>query len=62
MGLQLAATVGFGTWGGYWVDSRWNCSPWGIVVGAAAGAGAGLTIFLLDVLRMSKNETDDNTK
>ncbi|MBI4230574.1 MAG: AtpZ/AtpI family protein [Planctomycetes bacterium] len=52
MGLQLAAIVGLGAWGGHWAEDRWGFAPWGIVAGVMGGSGIGLTLFLIDVFRM----------
>ncbi len=37
IGVNYAAAVaGFGL-AGWWVDSRWDSAPWGVLVGAALG-------------------------
>ena len=60
MGLQLALTVGLGLWGGMWADRRWGSGPWGLLGGLFLGAGIGLTVFILDALRLSRlAEADD---
>lgn len=58
MGLQLAATVGLGTWGGHWAESRWNFAPWGTLAGTLLGAAVGLTVFILDALKLEKKDKD----
>ncbi len=32
----VAAVAGFGL-AGWWVDSRWDTSPWGVLIGTALG-------------------------
>ena len=60
MGLQMALTVGLGLWGGMWADRRWACGPWGLLGGLFLGGGVGLTVFILDALRLSRlTEADD---
>lgn len=45
-GTSLAITILLCTFLGIWVDRRWGISPWGTVVGAAVGIGAGLFNFI----------------
>lgn len=61
-GLQLAAAAGLGAWAGHWAGKRWGFEPWGLVLGLLAGAAIGLTVFLLDVLRMSRQEEREKGK
>jgi len=35
---------------GYWVDTRWETTPWGVVIGAAIGFAA----FVLRLVRMGR--------
>lgn len=44
-GTALAMTVLVCLFAGVWVDRRWSTSPWGAVLGAAFGLGAGLYNF-----------------
>ncbi len=37
VGIEFAAAVaGFAALG-YWIDRHWQCSPWGVLIGAALG-------------------------
>jgi len=37
VGLEFAAAVAGFALVGWWVDRRWNTSPWGLLIGAALG-------------------------
>lgn len=56
MGLQMAITVGLGFWAGHWADRRWGISPWGMLAGLLLGAGIGLTVFIMEAMKLSKSE------
>jgi len=45
-GTSLALTILLFTFGGIWVDRRFGTKPWGTLVGAFAGIGAGLYNFI----------------
>ncbi len=37
IGIEFAAAVaGFAALG-YWVDRKWGCTPWGVLIGACLG-------------------------
>ena len=57
IGLELAAGVGLGLWGGYLLDIKFGCPPWLMLAGAAAGLGAGFYL----VIRELPVEKDFNT-
>jgi ATP synthase protein I len=40
-GLEFAAAICVGVFGGQWLDSRFGTSPWLTIVGTFAGAGGG---------------------
>lgn len=42
MGVELAGTVGVACLLGYWIDTRFGTSPWGIVILATVGVVGGL--------------------
>ncbi len=58
MGLQLAATVGVFGWGGRWAEARWGFAPWGLVGGILLGAAVGLTLFLIGVSRLDREDAE----
>lgn len=41
IGLELAAAVLAGFWGGYWLDKKLGTAPWLMLLGAAFGMAAG---------------------
>jgi F0F1-type ATP synthase assembly protein I len=44
-GTALALTILVGTFVGLWADRHWGIRPWGAVIGAFVGIGAGLYNF-----------------
>jgi F0F1-type ATP synthase assembly protein I len=58
----MALTVGLGIWAGLWADRRLGWKPWGLVGGVFAGAGVGLTVFILDALRLSRMADEEEKK
>ena len=49
-GLVLSVTILLCIYVGLMVDKRWSISPWGVLVGAVVGFGAGLYNFLKEFL------------
>lgn len=41
IGLELAAAVLLGFWGGWWLDKKLGTAPWLMLAGAAGGLAAG---------------------
>jgi F0F1-type ATP synthase assembly protein I len=37
VGIEYAAAVGGFAAVGYWIDVKYGCSPWGVIIGAALG-------------------------
>ena len=50
LGVQLAVTVAVFVWLGWWLDSRFGWSPWGMCVLGLLGVAAGLYHFLKDAM------------
>jgi len=60
-GTSLAATILFCTFVGIWVDKHWNCRPWGTLIGAFIGIGAGLYNFIREFLDDSSINSSKGT-
>lgn len=45
MGFDLAASVGVATLLGWWIDSRYDTTPWGLIICALIGIVGGLYNF-----------------
>jgi F0F1-type ATP synthase assembly protein I len=41
IGLELAAAVLVGFWGGWWLDAKLGTAPWLMLLGAGLGLAAG---------------------
>lgn len=53
MGLSMALP----TLAGWWADERWGLSPWLTL----AGAGLGMVIFFLEVVKLAQTTRTDDT-
>jgi len=51
MGLEFGAAVGLGVALGWWIDTKLDSSPWGILIGVALGFTAGL----MRIVRETRN-------
>jgi len=51
LGLEFAGAIGAFVLLGWWLDSRWNTSPWLLLAGVAAGFAAGM-YRLIRVMRV----------
>ncbi len=60
-GIELAAAVGALCLAGYWVDRKFETSPWGILAGAMTGIVGGLYNLIRPALRAALRP-DDNKK
>jgi len=56
IGLELAAAVLLGFWGGYKLDVRLGTAPWLMLAGAAAGLAAGFYLVLRELFAKEKDE------
>jgi F0F1-type ATP synthase assembly protein I len=55
-GLQLGISVIAMALLGWWLDNRWNTTPWLTLAGVLFGAGAGLYQFIKTANTISKEE------
>lgn len=51
VGFEVAVGVGLGAAVGIWVDRRFRCAPWGVVIGAIVGCAAGMYVLIRDVMK-----------
>ena len=51
IGLELAAAVLAGFWGGYWLDKKLDSSPWFMLGGAAAGMAGGFYLVARELFK-----------
>jgi len=55
VGLEIAAGAGLGAAIGYWVDRRWQCGPWGVLIGTCLGIAAGMYLLIKEALKTNKD-------
>jgi F0F1-type ATP synthase assembly protein I len=60
IGYIFAASVAIFTFAGYFLDNKWETSPWLTVVGAVLGITAGFYNFFKTVLGPEKNKDEGN--
>ncbi len=54
-GLQVGIGVGLGVFVGRWLDSKYDWSPWGVVIGSMLGLAAGMYLLIKDGMRINKD-------
>jgi len=59
VGLEIAAAIGIGYFGGRYLDRRLGVAPWLSWIGFAAGVGAGIKA-LVRVVRNYQNSLQDD--
>lgn len=64
LGAEFAVSEILGAWVGYWLDKRWDTSPWLLLAGVCVGFVLGFYIILraakeMQNKRVKKAETKD---
>ena len=54
VGLEIAVGVGLGAAVGYWLDHRYDWSPWGILIGTMLGLAGGMYLAIKEALQVNK--------
>jgi len=62
LGIQFALVVLIGVGVGWWVDKRFDLSPWGILVGGVLGIAMAFYHFIRAVLKYTDHPKDRHTK
>ena len=60
VGLEIAAAIGIGYFGGQYLDGKLGTSPWLMWVGFGAGIGASVKALLRVVRSYQKSLDDEN--
>lgn len=60
VGLEIAAAIGIGYFGGQFLDRKLGTTPWLTWVGFAAGIGAAIKALVRVVRSYQKSLDDDN--
>jgi len=60
LGTQMAATILVLGGAGWWIDSKWQSAPWGLIVGLMLGAAVGLTQFLRMIQQLLKKPQEQH--
>ncbi len=56
LGFQMVAVLLLPIFGGLWLDSTYDTSPLGILVGSGLGVAGSMTTVIMSVLRQEKRE------
>lgn len=58
LGFEFVAVFGIFATLGYWIDSSWDSSPWGLIVGAALGLIGGMYKLVKTSLAAFEDSSD----
>ena len=61
-GIQMAVAVGLVGFGGYLLDRSLGTTPWMLLAGILAGAGAGMVLFVKTVNEVNKSEQEESRR
>lgn len=55
IGFQMLVAVLAGWFGGEWIDGKYNCAPWGVVVCTLIGVAAGMYAMIREGMRINRD-------
>lgn len=58
VGLEMGVSVAIGAGIGYWLDSKYGWSPWGVLIGTFFGIGAATKALWTVVKAVEKSNQD----
>ncbi len=62
IGLEIAAAIAIGTFGGEWLDGKFHSAPWCQWIGFAAGVGAAIKALIRVTRDYKKALADDASR
>ncbi len=62
LGFEFAGVVGLFFYFGHLADQRWQCDPWGLLVGGGIGLVGGLYLLAKEGMRMMKELDDPDSR
>ena len=61
-GVQFAAALIIGLYGGQWLDRRYTAAPVFLYLGVAVGAIGGMTVLYRQLMRATRDEEEADRK
>jgi F0F1-type ATP synthase assembly protein I len=55
LGMEIAVGAGLGAVVGTWVDRKWHCDPWGVLIGTLLGIAAGMYVLIKEAIDANKS-------
>ena len=55
VGMEIAVGAGLGALVGSWIDRKWHCGPWGVLLGTFIGIAAGMYLLIKEGIKANKN-------